>query len=435
MAITTVAPPDVTWTSITPKIFCLSDIHLGNTRPTNDCTPARKRKLTRVLMKIGSELVHGDLQSFDLVLNGDIFDFWKAIPNPMPSTAKPPIMDAFNLHSLEDYKKRFAEILESNQDIVSILTGLLYDTPDPNTGSNLYILTGNHDDPADDSMFGAGVFRQMLVDNMQALAPAGFHQEIDDRVKWGRPPIYTNRTLKVHIQHGHRWDEANLLRRDNGDIIWSEGQVLVENFLNGLHDNNINTMEFAWERLIQLHPNIVKPLQLMDNFTEHTAGMDYVNAMIPSQSRSELEALMEKHFLMTLWQANHRSAAFVATLPIPGLVGVLQALYEIVNRDHARDMLRSAAATVIGLGQSKIVLFGHSHIFDHIPPLNNQTEDNQYVNTGTFVDVYKFDASLGDRRRVDMLHPVKVHKPSVNAKVHAWEGNDWSQRLVNDVRI
>lgn len=435
-------PPRILWPAHTTKVFCLSDVHLGNSRPTNDLGKSNKARLLKVLDKIRAELVPGNLHSFDLVLNGDTFDFWKAVPNPLPSEDGSPGIGGYRLHDYQDYIHRFNEILTHNNDVITSLANILF-KPDPEEmGVRLYILTGNHDDPASSQLHGTTEFRTLLV---RTIAQAGIAAQkipsfmhsayfvgINDRVYWDAPQIYHNRRMKLHIQHGHRWDNHNILRESLNAVLWSEGQIIVEHFLNGLHDINLNTYEFGWEEAEELSPILMTTLRNIDNFTDPLNAERY--AMAIAAPNVDVKMLFRKHGLSAFWMADQKTKWTLATLP--WISDVMALIYKYILRGDHVKILQKQALALLGNPINKIVLLGHTHIYDAEPPLNRSPVPQQYVNTGTFVDVLQYKPSNPTKPRVlDYMKPVKVFiiPQKKKARVQVWKGSNWDTKGWNDV--
>lgn len=448
MAITYVGPRREVHQGTVPVVHCASDVHLGNARPTNDLTGRMKSDFIQYLFEVAYRTPvspAGDqTHAFDLVLNGDIFDFWKAVPDPLPKE------NDLDLHSLADSMLRFTQILDSNNEFCVALAAILF-RPFEEVGAHVIILVGNHDDPVE--IHGAAVFLPVLLSRITAAAVASnlvapadaprYLQNISRRLFWG-PTVYENRTLQLHVQHGHRWDNHNRLREDNGRSLLSEGQILVEAFINVLHDLNLLTFEYGWEQAREQAPFLQKALQRIDNLTDHLDAFDYIQSVAAS-SGIDVGDLLRHHFFAAFRQADQNALATLGGIPV--LSDAAELLYRILPRRSIVSTLRNAAERIFNnqepsatANQCRIALFGHSHIFDADPqplPLP-QLADTQYLNTGTWVEVLQYNPTkplapdqLKSYQRSALIY--ELSGPPRVARVLTRDRGSWAKW--NDVRL
>jgi len=434
-------PLDIAWVSRRELVFTLSDIHMGNSRPTSDLSGRNASEVVKILNSIEGQLNPGQWEAFDLVFNGDTFDFWKAIPNPVPSEVSSPGHPGYRLDTIEDYEQRFREILAQNQWLPLMLARIIF-RPDPfEMGCHVYILGGNHDDPADPQRFGPARFKRMLVGSIvtaalqQGLVPptpqfmAIYQAEVERRLHWGRPMIYSNPQLAVHIEHGHRWDKNNQLRRDHGQVIYSEGQILVENFMNGLHDINLSKFFFGWLDLMRGMPGPAQRklrdgLRWIDNFTSELGCRNYLSARFGGMAK--IEEAINQDFALSQWQRDPSTWQQVLLLTLPE---VAELLYKVFFRhDQVADLQNAAQTLMNQSGTKRIVVFGHSHIIDKVPVRQPapQVVKRQYVNTGTFVDMAEFNPNTATKRRkISQPHFAIRIKPDPNAQAQGYPPGDY----------
>lgn len=447
-------------TSRASELYCTSDVHLGNERWTNDLH--RKHNATghagfiaflgEVAAKVATAAQPGNinLDVLDLVLHGDIFDFWKAIPNPLHGEHD------FELHSDADYVQRFAEILDYNDDVLWQLCLVIYHH-ELKVGAHLYILPGNHDEASPQLI--ATELRPRLLRRLAAIArqnglipptgEAAYVAVLEKQVHWGAEQVYDNTLLLVHIQHGHRWDNANLPRRDNNTVLLAEGQVLVESFLNGLHDLNLCTFQYPWERLReQLMAQPAPRLDLeqfgrhIDNFDSELGAADYLRALV-AQHGGELDALLRNHSSATFWQMDWKGLSAATSMSLIATIGEFFAgIGYALKRELWNPVLRQAGIDIldgkyIGVWPTvpKVVVMGHSHVFDLEPFQNPSPASRQYINSGTWVDVFRFDpANPTTPQRLSYERPVhcrSVSLPSRHVEVNLREQGSWrTQALI-----
>lgn len=453
----------------TDKVISLSDVHMGNSRPTNDLLTDHRQKVMNFLDFIFATEMNneGNLRCFDLVFNGDTFDFWKAIPNPLPAEERaipftlpqPPIASfpwpisipfasnmtrTYPLHSDDDYDQRFKEILEENDDIIDGLARVFY-CIERKSGAYIYMLTGNHDDPAYNAK-RVGKYKEMLLKALAekivySLPTLGdvdnFMNTHSPRLIWDYPTAtYENRVVKTHVQHGHRWDDHNVLRKDTARNIplVSEGQILVENFLNGLHDFNLSTCVHAWEYQLEIckksghSPRELKMiLRNFDNFKGFQEAVSYLEDTF-NNTNPELEELFVHQIESTLYQMGWTGASLAAslinTLSLSTLVTHILTKW-IRRSDSRRDWQQYAQRILTNVedsatkNQVKVVLFGHTHLVDLQPrnqPAPNNIVDTQYVNTGTAVDLFGYGTPEGVLDKVFGWLPISTPHPLAQKK-------------------
>jgi hypothetical protein len=423
-----VLPPTARYKSVAREVYCTSDVHLGNTRWTNDLhkqnnSPNFNGFLTflgEVAATVAQAAQPGNvnLNVLDLVLHGDIFDFWKAVPNPLFGE------DQFHLHTEEDYVQRFREILAYNEEVLWQLCLILYHF-ELKVGAHVYILPGNHD--AAPGQIIPNRLRPMLLDALVRAADTGnlipptgqqaYRAALDGQLHWGKEEVYDNTELLLHIQHGHRWDNANLPRREDNIDMLAEGHILVESFLNGLHDINLSTFQPAWEHVRTVmarkpaphNINLAELGRRMDNFDSELGAADYLRAVI-SMHGGEVDTLMRNTTSATFWQMDWKVLSALASLPIIADIGELFAkLGSALRRSMFSPMLQDEGNRILDGAYSqvwptvpKVVVMGHTHIFDEDPPTSASSTSSmapptegtrQYINSGTWVDVLHYDSS------------------------------------------
>jgi UDP-2,3-diacylglucosamine pyrophosphatase LpxH len=411
-------PPDVYFEGNGEIIYTISDTHLGNSRPTNDL-PASSlglQQLAAYLRNLAASITDGQLNAFDLVINGDFLDFWKAVPNPLADGG------AFPLHVSGDYSTRLIEILNypAYDPIWEAMSRILWAWNDQNqefleAGGHIYILVGNHDDPIQFENVGnytkALLNRILEITQNRTLTPVSVLASwMAQRLHWGAT-YYRNRSLRTHIEHGHYIDPENLRRDDNGVILVAQGHVIVEGFINGCHDLNLNSMKFFWERVVRtgsVGTTIGSALPLIDNFDENTGGRDFVIALAQLGGVPEpVDQALRTQILMTVWEADLNRNA-VAAGQIPGVGDLVEKVYLAFFRGASGNQRQYARAQADLFGRRltipgvytpvmanpptiRVVVMGHTHREEFQPAPQLGTVDYQFVNTGTFVESRVFD--------------------------------------------
>ena len=402
---------NISYPSRSPMVFCASDIHMGNSRKTNDLTGHTVAEFGFFLKYLHKQLAKYSERrpsAFDLVLNGDVFDFWKSIPDPLPRSCDylssgTSRKDCLKLGSKEDYVRRFNEIIDHNRGILSWLVPVIYDK-DLENGCTLIILPGNHDDifPTYEPLF-----RKKLIEGLvNAAIENGYITDTPaNRKKWAAdiigPRLKTNRTsywnkkLKVYAEHGERFDNHNRLREISNQNVESQGQLIVEGLLNWLHDLNLNSSQHWWRIWLKNNPSAQLALRLIDNFENPVDAVKYIENAIKSKEAKES---LNVAFIENLKYADMHFFASLASLT--SFSRNLQNILNSIFRKSGKKKCRQAAdkilegkdqrvLTVTGGVKPKIVLLGHTHVNDAVPLLKDLiNQPKQYINTGTFVDHY-----------------------------------------------
>ena len=210
--------------STTPLIYIVSDLHLGPFKETDDFDLDRSKKIfVEFIKKLGK----GEMPTV-LVLNGDIFDFWKLL--------KISLVPERTTH---DYRSRLIEMLKYHKEIMTALQDFL-----SSTSNYLFYIVGNHDDPLGPRTSGElrepkVDFHELRKDIMAKLKVNQSDQRMHFGVQLAIEPYST------YICHGHQLDEENSVfkhrtyfrNRVNGLYIsppkisnysCTKGQLLVE---------------------------------------------------------------------------------------------------------------------------------------------------------------------------------------------------------------
>lgn len=422
------------------EVFCCSDTHMGNNRLTNDLHGGRRRDrvlkfLRRIKTRMSIMIANPDPEypkkMFDVVFHGDIFDFWKAIRNPLPDETLQ------TLGSRLDYGFRFKEILDYNSDILSSLASILCQSGDPQLTPKFFFLFGNHDDPIE---YNPGLYRnwfmQKITQEAKKLFPGSpsLLSAISTNVKFG-DSVYWNKPLKLYIEHGHRFDDHNKRRihpKISGNTI-SEGQIIVEGFLNGLHDLNLNPNYFS----IKFYANssVRKALRLIDNFYKEQDALAHISkACIAAKADDIIYNLLGQAVAMFI-NANFdptltMSIAAGIAHPDPAKAALLIQAALLIRRMFLSDECRKGAEEILNGNDKytkgitgnvipKIVVLGHTHINYAEEELKSIIVKRQYCNTGTFVDIYK-KRPPNQRVYPEYLHI--RHVPYMGIRVQAASG-------------
>lgn len=427
------------------RVYCMSDIHMGNARPTNDLTGRSYIHFRNVLLKLKGTINTGETNKFDLVFNGDVFDFWKAIPEPLPNENDLKLGDLKKDYNL----RRFQEILQYNHDIIKILAGMIFD-PRYEKGMHLIILPGNHDDVFPQY---EREFRKKLIEHFIVAAylegiitnlnqQATYVYELNKRLHT-RYVVYWNKKLKLYIEHGHRFDDHNRLRTIDSRNIESEGQIIVEGLLNGLHDINLNQNQHLWRFYLRRNSKLRKALRLIDNFYDPLDGIQLIKKIANDSNMSQAYDLLRWDMVHNFRHAEMELidlADFVL-----GSYNWVQVAADVFRRnvwdrkptpkENAREIMNyndSWARRSTGGIKPKIVIFGHTHINESDPPLDKKNVPRQYVNTGTFVESYE---TSNPPFRTVLPQWVKIEARPLNYAKPPRANVSNPQNISNDVQI
>lgn len=297
-----------------------------------------------------------------------------------------------------------------------------------------------------DAMAGAALSGNLIPLNGQAA----YKSVLAGQVHWElERQVYDNQTLLLHIQHGHRWDEANLPRQENGRDLLAEGHILVESFLNGLHDINLSTFQPAWEQLRDVMAHKPAPHNIdiaalgrsMDNFDSELGSADYLRTVIGNHG-GEVDALLRNTMSATFWQMQWSALSALTSVPIISDIGELfarigyglkRAFFIPTLRREGNNLLDGVYS---GLWPTvpRVVVMGHSHIFDRDPVANPSPATRQYINSGTWVDVLQYDpANPSVPKRLSYERSVRcriVPLPGPHNEVMIRENGSWRRQAL-----
>lgn len=419
-----------TYESTAPIIYSISDLHLGNSRPTNEATEGGfLDRAASWIFDISRTLVEGQFNQFDLVLNGDFFDLWAAIPTPRPDES---VFDPRELGALFRRVRESVHLKDARYDelfagILQIIAPWDYMRDEPMEASaNVIYVVGNHDDDlAYTPNLRAVLFLELesRFERLMHLRGSGnpaHRQYISQQMAlhFHLENYYWNEPLKTYVAHGHQSDHYNLRRKiDNGTpdglIIDAQGRVIVESWINGYQDLVLNGMSFLWNRAFtaQNGINIRKALKLYNNFKDNGAAKDYVVQVssnilsgLSGVTSDDLEEAIKRQLVSALWEAgdngqglagNLRNAAKVLNLPFGEYVAAaLRALARSANAVQAqKDLAQIWRVNGVPVRATtnkkfpKIVVVGHTHTKQFEPPASGNPVEWQFVNTGTSIDV------------------------------------------------
>ncbi len=404
------APPEVTidieppGDSYVPLTYLISDLHLGNARPTNDAPQDRVmlmdqliRQIDRDADSIGSEL------PCTLVLVGDILDLWAAIPT---QKHKHP------LHSLAETKLRLEEVLTlpDNQDFFFDPIRR-YFLRDDRPNRRLVYVIGNHDD---------AFLRhpQLVLRLSQEFGTTRFRVAGDS---------YQNPILRLHAEHGNAFDPHNA---------WSTsityGQLLVENFCNPLEDPSLRKgprMRLL-NQITRRNPQLQELLTFADQVTPDSATIAYLAWLETFFNEPRLIEAVTPLIEDTANAVGDKTSAALAKFA-PGFV---LRLYAWGKASDEYVPYRTNAATRYS-STVKVVVLGHTHIADAEPPLRQPSPVvNQYVNTGAGeLGLSYFGTSLpaymlGTFPPIvsDQATAVRVRLVNLYVEVYAWNWGGWA---------
>jgi hypothetical protein len=414
-------------------VFCLSDIHLGNQRLTNELMKGEseriyfisvlddiKQYIDRYRRETSASTSELDLvvepsipPTVDVVFNGDTFDVWTAIPDPLPKEGD------LELGTAADYSKRFGQILDYNEDILVKITEII--VAGGRAGSHVIFVTGNHDDPLPEY---TGIFKQLLIDKLTnmlgrgVIVPPPFEPAQSNFVNWLMSfinlgdNVYWNQKLRLYIEHGHRHDEDNMKRQIKNGNDWhdipSKGQIIVEGTRNTQRDLNLNPLYHRWTHWFRSphNPREARRALSLFNFYNPADWLAYLEEQLAAaginEDESDADDLLEWEIGSVFRHADKPITAGLI-LGTPGFIADILARFIFwVKRSTFVENLRDAADTILDGSTSddwsfrvynippRIVVFGHSHVNDADPPINgNENVDRQYVNTGTFIKFYR----------------------------------------------
>jgi len=209
-----------------PPIYIVSDFHIGSDEHhkhnSNDMGQATLKKFIHWLKSVDNDARFAP--HYDVIMNGDFLDLWQAFrPKPKKDT----------------YKNRLIDILKSNEIFFSRLGGFVSN----NHRCHFHYLFGNHDDPLVNVKHNPKIDphfeKSSSSGDLKKIVSAKFPSNPKSRLV---PPIgrvwtyttfiikdsyYYNDKLKVWVEHGHRYDDDNLRKKDGTP---AGGQELSEYF-------------------------------------------------------------------------------------------------------------------------------------------------------------------------------------------------------------
>ena len=442
-------------TSFTPSATSTS----ATSRPTNEIPAGSSHlgALVGYLENLANGIADGHFNAFDLVMHGDVFDFWTSIPDPLDDGA------TFPMHTTADYMKRFEEILDNpaHKAVWNAMARILWAWDDANgrhleAGASIYILAGNHDDPISFEI-GAALARKMIFERIVAEETKRRGTVEAESRSWMLPRFhvgatnYANGFLGTHIEHGHFLDHHNLRRLDGAMQHIAQGQIIVEDFLNGCHDLNLKSIKYFWERTYAAGGAATGTLQgamsLINNFSQNAHGKLFVEKVAEAAQIPEVGEALRRQTLLTLWNAGDELRSAVSTAEMPLIGRLAEEVYKVLYREDKKPEQRARAQSIFGSAipfspnsmpdrnrPCKIVVMGHTHNEDFHPAPQTSAVDNQFVNTSTWIEARvidpPFDQNLLRPRVQNAKFPVKIWIDPAQPQYYSVEAREYGGPLV-----
>ena len=189
----------------------LSDVHLWEAVSGDDLWMRYRQRrffpddaLAALLAKLSADVPDGD---FELVLNGDVFDFDVPRPDGREDAA----------HTEADAAQRIGRILEDHPAFVDALAGLLA------RGHRVVFVSGNHDVQLVFPSVRAGILARLEAATARRMPRAAPCPNVRVRVLFR---AWFHRTRDgVHVEHGHQYDPYCATRYPQAPFVPGTGSV------------------------------------------------------------------------------------------------------------------------------------------------------------------------------------------------------------------
>jgi UDP-2,3-diacylglucosamine pyrophosphatase LpxH len=347
-------------------IVCISDLHLGADDAYSELTKNRDSLVDFLSWVRLSPNVK------ELVIAGDLIDEWFVPMN----------LDTFKGKTQMDFVKNVAL---NNKPVIDAFNEIINDGL-----IKLTYVPGNHD-------------ILITAEEIEAILP-GINQARDVR---GLGAYTPNNFPELVIEHGHRYnffcapDHSNRVVTKTDSILPTgyfftrmatssivQGRPEIKMNIPPVIENELGEEQYLyflyykiWEKLINDFPvneGIEKPAihTGIDGFTDFYAIKDILPFQNPEDKHIEVNLY---NGIVENWE--ERQANNLVPIIIPPKEAILKA----ASSSHLDD--QSANQFFINPNSNKrIVIFGHTHDARLITSYNENSEENVYVNSGTWID-------------------------------------------------